>query len=236
MSSQNTKIENNLKNEQNFENVDKNDQNLDKNEQNFENVDKNDQNLDKNEQNFENVDKNDQNLVKNEQNSEKPDKENEKINECLETAIKTLHSTIKKEILDEKLSKLLETSTSNPENNKKLPNFPFSLLPKKIKIENLEKDISIINKLVDSVSRDFEFLRDELREVIKEDSFVERLFGIYSDTFEMDLMRGHPAININRADFFFDEKAQSYFLVEINTISCGYSGISAHMVDFHAFK
>lgn len=120
--------------------------------------------------------------------------------------------------------------------NSKIPDFPFSLFPKKLQRQptlQLLKDIPLFNKLVDCASRDFVFLKEQLRSTIAADDFIKKLFSLYTSCFEQDLMRGHPSVSINRPDFFFDKNLQRYLLVEINTISCGYSAVSAEIFKYH---
>ena len=117
---------------------------------------------------------------------------------------------------------------------------PIALLPNsfpKSSYEYAQRVQPIINQLIDSISRNKEFLLSHLSSVATSDKFVERLLEIYKslpsgviqESVHLGLLRSDYMINCDNLGF--DKPLQ----VEMNTIASSFGCLSKKVGDFHRF-
>lgn len=122
---------------------------------------------------------------------------------------------------------------------------PITLQPTTVSVSSLEfvKELQPSwNRLMDRVSRDYQFLLSALRDAAASDAaFTGRLLDLLSRVYcnegavVQELMLG-----IFRTDYMRDAQAaatgvQEWRNVEINTISCSFAGLAPRVASFHRF-
>nr|XP_043632126.1 glutathione synthetase, chloroplastic-like isoform X2 [Erigeron canadensis] len=90
----------------------------------------------------------------------------------------------------------------------------------------------IFNELVDRVSLDGKFLQDTLSRTKKVDVFTSRLLDIHSRILEIG-KKEDIRLGLNRSDYMLDEKTNLLRQIELNTISCAFSGLSCLVSELH---
>nr|XP_043634541.1 glutathione synthetase, chloroplastic-like [Erigeron canadensis] len=90
----------------------------------------------------------------------------------------------------------------------------------------------IFNELVDRVSLDGKFLQDTLSRTKKVDVFTSRLLDIHSKMIEIG-KKEDIRLGLHRSDYMLDEKTNILLQIELNTISCSFSGLSCLVTELH---
>jgi glutathione synthase len=119
---------------------------------------------------------------------------------------------------------------------------PVTLLPSKFPKKEFDfaKELqSHFNELIYLISKDFEFLRDALKDVIKYDDFTRRLWDIYAKVNEEGVTQP-ISFCIVRNDYMVDQNKENQFLtrlsqIEINTISCSFGAATSKVKNFHDY-
>ncbi|XP_046842851.1 glutathione synthetase-like [Xenia sp. Carnegie-2017] len=124
---------------------------------------------------------------------------------------------------------------------------PFTLFaspfPEKLFLQGLDvqKDF---NLLVDCMSKDFKFLKSRLEDTISADEFTKKLFNIL-ETVVREGITQKISLGLFRSDYMMNPMSQNtnghfqdeYEIkqIEINTISCSFSGLGPQMTDLHRY-
>lgn len=99
----------------------------------------------------------------------------------------------------------------------------FALFPTPVDCDEFESIKSIIpyyNLLIDSASRDYEFISNSLEEVRKKDVFIDKLLNISEKVNSLNNKNKQTIhLGLFRHDFFQDSKTKTFKLVEYNTIA-----------------
>eukprot|EP00455_Lapot_gusevi_P047929 TRINITY_DN6562_c0_g2_i2.p1 TRINITY_DN6562_c0_g2~~TRINITY_DN6562_c0_g2_i2.p1 ORF type:complete len:465 (-),score=160.47 TRINITY_DN6562_c0_g2_i2:99-1493(-) len=126
---------------------------------------------------------------------------------------------------------------------------PFSLVPAKVNriaYEHVKSLGTLFNRLVDRCSRDFDFIQQSLKEVVKADDFTRRLLEIYT-TVHQEGITQPLTLGIHRSDYLPHHTPQAdadgkeasdhiqYLQVEINTISSAFAALSTQIAGLHRF-
>lgn len=90
----------------------------------------------------------------------------------------------------------------------------------------------IFNELVDRVSLDGEFLQDTLSRTKKADAFTSRLLDIHSKMLQIG-KKEDIRLGLHRSDYMLDENTNLLLQIELNTISCSFSGLSSLVSELH---
>ncbi|KAM0038763.1 putative glutathione synthase [Helianthus debilis subsp. tardiflorus] len=90
----------------------------------------------------------------------------------------------------------------------------------------------IFNELVDRVSLDGKFLQDTLSRTKKVDAFTSRLLDIHSRMLQSG-KKEDIRLGLHRSDYMLDEKTNLLLQIELNTISCSFSGLSCLVSELH---
>ncbi|KAL4578069.1 hypothetical protein LXL04_014184 [Taraxacum kok-saghyz] len=90
----------------------------------------------------------------------------------------------------------------------------------------------IFNELVDRVSLDGKFLQDTLSRTKKVDAFTSRLLDIHSRMLQIG-KKEDIRLGLHRSDYMLDENTNLLLQIELNTISCSFSGLSCLVSDLH---
>lgn len=91
----------------------------------------------------------------------------------------------------------------------------------------------IINKLVDGISRDKEFLLSHLSSVSESDAFTMRIMDLYKQVPESIIKDGLQC-GILRSDYMINNDNRP-LQVEINTIASSFGYLSSKVSDYHRF-
>lgn len=113
---------------------------------------------------------------------------------------------------------------------------PISLIPNVFNAASFEYATQvqpIISKLVDRISRDREFLREQLASVCQSDSFTKRVMELYEEVPSSVLTRGLQC-GILRSDYMINNDNRP-LQVEINTIASSFGYLSKKVGDCHRF-
>ncbi|KAD7478408.1 hypothetical protein E3N88_01544 [Mikania micrantha] len=90
----------------------------------------------------------------------------------------------------------------------------------------------IFNELVDRVSLDGKFLQDTLSRTKKVDAFTSRLLDIHSRVLQIG-KKEDIRLGLHRSDYMLDENTNLLLQIELNTISCSFSGLSCLVSELH---
>ncbi|KAK9062281.1 hypothetical protein SSX86_019467 [Deinandra increscens subsp. villosa] len=90
----------------------------------------------------------------------------------------------------------------------------------------------IFNELVDRVSLDGKFLQDTLSRTKKVDVFTSRLLDIHSQMLQIG-KKEDIRLGLHRSDYMLDEKTNLLLQIELNTISCSFSGLGCLVSKLH---
>ncbi|XP_071735471.1 glutathione synthetase, chloroplastic [Rutidosis leptorrhynchoides] len=90
----------------------------------------------------------------------------------------------------------------------------------------------IFNELVDRVSLDGQFLQDTLSRTKKVDVFTSRLLDMHSRMLQIG-KKEDIRLGLHRSDYMLDEKTDLLLQIELNTISCSFSGLSCLVSELH---
>ncbi|MFS8009403.1 putative glutathione synthase [Helianthus anomalus] len=90
----------------------------------------------------------------------------------------------------------------------------------------------IFNELVDRVSLDGKFLQDTLSRTKKVDAFTSRLLDVHSRMLQSG-KKEDIRLGLHRSDYMLDEKTNLLLQIELNTISCSFSGLSCLVSELH---
>ncbi|KAJ0703935.1 putative glutathione synthase [Helianthus annuus] len=90
----------------------------------------------------------------------------------------------------------------------------------------------IFNELVDRVSLDGKFLQDTLSRTKKVDAFTSRLLDIHSRMLQSG-KKEDIRLGLHRSDYMLDEKTNLLLQIELNTISCSFSGLGCLVSELH---
>ncbi|KAI3798533.1 hypothetical protein L1987_33810 [Smallanthus sonchifolius] len=90
----------------------------------------------------------------------------------------------------------------------------------------------IFNELVDRVSLDGNFLQDTLSRTKKVDAFTSRLLDLHSRMLQIG-KKEDIRLGLHRSDYMLDEKTNLLLQIELNTISCSFSGLSCLVSELH---
>ncbi|CAI9271877.1 unnamed protein product [Lactuca saligna] len=90
----------------------------------------------------------------------------------------------------------------------------------------------IFNELVDRVSLDGKFLQDTLSRTKKVDAFTSRLLDIHSRMLQIG-KKEDIRLGLHRSDYMLDENTNLLLQIELNTISCSFSGLSCLVSELH---
>ncbi|KAL8193897.1 hypothetical protein R6Q57_026139 [Mikania cordata] len=90
----------------------------------------------------------------------------------------------------------------------------------------------IFNELVDRVSLDGKFLQDTLSRTKKVDAFTSRLLDIHSRVLQIG-KKEDIRLGLHRSDYMLDDKTNLLLQIELNTISCSFSGLSCLVSELH---
>ncbi|KAI3794579.1 hypothetical protein L1987_37211 [Smallanthus sonchifolius] len=90
----------------------------------------------------------------------------------------------------------------------------------------------VFNELVDRVSLDGNFLQDTLSRTKKVDAFTSRLLDIHSRMLQIG-KKEDIRLGLHRSDYMLDEKTNLLLQIELNTISCSFSGLSCLVSELH---
>ncbi|KAJ0854146.1 putative glutathione synthase [Helianthus annuus] len=90
----------------------------------------------------------------------------------------------------------------------------------------------VFNELVDRVSLDGKFLQDTLSRTKKVDAFTSRLLDIHSRMLQSG-KKEDIRLGLHRSDYMLDEKTNLLLQIELNTISCSFSGLSCLVSELH---
>ncbi|XP_029470116.1 glutathione synthetase [Rhinatrema bivittatum] len=129
--------------------------------------------------------------------------------------------------------------TKEEPNTSEVVNYaPFSLLPSVVPRSLFEEAKAVqqdFNLLVDSVSQDFQFLKETLASTVKVDEFVAQLFKIYKQVLDEGMVQS-VFLGINRSDYMFDcgpDGNAALKQIEINTIAASFGGLASRTTDIH---
>lgn len=112
---------------------------------------------------------------------------------------------------------------------------PIALLPNSFPESHWKQACElapIFNELVDSVSLDGKFLQDTLSRTKKVDVFTSRLLDIHSRMLEIG-KKEDIRLGLHRSDYMLDEKTNLLLQIELNTISCSFSGLGCLVSELH---
>lgn len=112
---------------------------------------------------------------------------------------------------------------------------PFALLPNSFPESHWKQACElapIFNELVDRVSLDGKFLQDTLSRTKKVDAFTSRLLDIHSRMLQIG-KKEDIRLGLHRSDYMLDEKTNLLLQIELNTISCSFSGLSCLVSELH---
>ncbi|KAI3747404.1 hypothetical protein L6452_09860 [Arctium lappa] len=115
---------------------------------------------------------------------------------------------------------------------------PFALLPNSFPESHWKQacDLApIFNELVDRVSLDGKFLQDTLSRTKKVDAFTSRLLDIHSRMLQIG-KKEDIRLGLHRSDYMLDEKTNLLLQIELNTISCSFSGLSCLVSELHRIE
>jgi len=113
---------------------------------------------------------------------------------------------------------------------------PLSLIPNAFSSDSLLyafKMQPIINKLVDGISRDREFLLDKLSTVSESDEFTKRILQLYMQVPET-VVKNDLQCGILRSDYMINNDHRA-LQVEINTIASSFGYLSKKVSDYHRY-
>lgn len=113
---------------------------------------------------------------------------------------------------------------------------PLSLIPNAFSSDSLLyafKMQPIINKLVDGISRDREFLLDKLSTVSESDEFTKRILQLYMQVPE-SVVKNDLQCGILRSDYMINNDHRA-LQVEINTIASSFGYLSKKVSDYHRY-
>lgn len=91
----------------------------------------------------------------------------------------------------------------------------------------------IINKLVDAISRDKDFLLSQLSTVSESDTFTMRIMELYKQVPE-SIIRNGLQCGILRSDYMINNDNRP-LQVEINTIASSFGYLSSKVSDYHRY-
>ncbi|GKB38208.1 glutathione synthetase, chloroplastic [Tanacetum coccineum] len=112
---------------------------------------------------------------------------------------------------------------------------PIALLPNSFPETHFNQACElapIFNDLVDRVSLDGKFLQDTLERTKKVDVFTSRLLDIHARMLQIG-KKEDIRLGLHRSDYMLDEKTNLLLQIELNTISCSFSGLSCLVSDLH---
>ena len=122
---------------------------------------------------------------------------------------------------------------------------PVTLVPSTFpqsSFQYVEQMQPLINRMVDKIARDREFLTRCLEPVAESDDFVKRLLGLYQSLPESTVARG-VNLGIHRSDYMLNDDPQSGALstsssfvplqIEINTIASSFGCLSQRVGQLH---
>ncbi|PWA59996.1 glutathione synthetase [Artemisia annua] len=112
---------------------------------------------------------------------------------------------------------------------------PIALLPNSFPESHFTQACElapIFNDLVDRVSLDGKFLQDTLERTKKVDVFTSRLLDIHARMLQIG-KKEDIRLGLHRSDYMLDEKTNLLLQIELNTISCSFSGLSCLVSDLH---
>ncbi|XP_024976343.1 glutathione synthetase, chloroplastic [Cynara cardunculus var. scolymus] len=112
---------------------------------------------------------------------------------------------------------------------------PFALLPNSLPESHWKQACElapIFNELVDRVSLDGKFLQDTLSRTKKVDAFTSRILDIHSRMLQIG-KKEDIRLGLHRSDYMLDEKTNLLLQIELNTISCSFSGLSCRVSELH---
>ncbi|GKE23992.1 glutathione synthetase, chloroplastic [Tanacetum coccineum] len=112
---------------------------------------------------------------------------------------------------------------------------PIALLPNSFPETHFNQACElapIFNDLVDRVSLDGKFLQDTLERTKKVDVFTSRLLDIHARMLHIG-KKEDIRLGLHRSDYMLDEKTNLLLQIELNTISCSFSGLSCLVSDLH---
>ncbi|XP_021988512.1 glutathione synthetase, chloroplastic [Helianthus annuus] len=112
---------------------------------------------------------------------------------------------------------------------------PIALLPNSFPESHWKQACElapIFNELVDSVSLDGKFLQDTLSRTKKVDAFTSRLLDIHSKMLQIG-KKEDIRLGLHRSDYMLDEKTNLLLQIELNTISCSFSGLGCLVSELH---
>ncbi|KVI08510.1 ATP-grasp fold, subdomain 2 [Cynara cardunculus var. scolymus] len=113
---------------------------------------------------------------------------------------------------------------------------PFALLPNSLPESHWKQACElapIFNELVDRVSLDGKFLQDTLSRTKKVDAFTSRILDIHSRMLQIG-KKEDIRLGLHRSDYMLDEKTNLLLQIELNTISCSFSGLSCRVSELHS--
>ena len=118
---------------------------------------------------------------------------------------------------------------------------PLALLPAKYPKETYEKVSRIqpaLNQVIDTISRDRDFLKMHLKGVSRADTFTKKLLDIYLSLDET-VVKNSIQVGILRSDYMMDtmnnDKDESFLQVEINTIAASFGSLSQKVGELHQY-
>jgi glutathione synthase len=121
---------------------------------------------------------------------------------------------------------------------------PITVLPStfsKSAYEGCQDVQPIINELVDKISRDREFIKDQLTSVASADPFTQKLLDLYNTLPEKQI-RCAPQFGIHRSDYMLDMAKDSEnsnkeraLQIEINTIAASFGCLSQKVGELHKY-
>uniref|UniRef100_A0A8C8SGR6 Glutathione synthetase n=1 Tax=Pelusios castaneus TaxID=367368 RepID=A0A8C8SGR6_9SAUR len=115
---------------------------------------------------------------------------------------------------------------------------PFTLLPSVVPSALFEQAYAVqqdFNLLVDTISRNEEFLEHALAGTIKVDDFTAQLFKIYKQVLKEGLAQS-VFLGINRSDYMVDcgaDGTPALKQIEINTIAASFGGLTSRTPSLH---
>ena len=119
---------------------------------------------------------------------------------------------------------------------------PLGLLPAQYSEEAFEKVCRVqpaLNKLVDRISRDRDFLTQHLEKVSKADHFTKRLLDLYqgldsktiTESIQVGILRSDYMMNLTEDS----EKEDEFLQIEINTIASSFGCLSQKVGELHRY-
>eukprot|EP00762_Andalucia_godoyi_P005711 ANDGO_06470.mRNA.1 Glutathione synthetase len=114
---------------------------------------------------------------------------------------------------------------------------PLSVTPSVLPRSEYERAVKMApawSILVDRISRDHDFIKRSLEQVVKYDDFTARLLSLLSEK-SPQRVQSEVRCGIHRSDYMLDHPTQKLQQIEINTISASFGALSSQHASFMKF-